>query len=124
MAEEQPNNSRKPADHLKEHRFKPGQSGNPGGRPKGSRSPSALIRHYFDEGLEGVDLGDALIKSMFKRAIDGSFRHCKEIVDRLDGKTPDVIHGDGELKIIVEYADDARSTGDNAEAPPDAEGTD
>lgn len=26
-----------PADHLKEYSFKPGQSGNPKGRPKGSR---------------------------------------------------------------------------------------
>ena len=32
---EQPTNKRNPADHLTPYQFKPGVSGNPGGRPKG-----------------------------------------------------------------------------------------
>ena len=31
-----PQNSNRTVEHLKEHQFKPGVSGNPGGRPKGT----------------------------------------------------------------------------------------
>ena len=35
-----------------EHQFKPGQSGNPNGRPKGTRSLSTIIRDFLEQELD------------------------------------------------------------------------
>ena len=59
--QEQPN--KQPADHLKPWQFKPGVSGNPGGRPKGSKSLKTFAREYLEslsdeeklEFLKGMD---------------------------------------------------------------------
>ena len=68
MEDKQPKNSEKrnPADHLREFRWKPGQSGNLKGRPKG-KSLKEYSREYlskmtdeermeFMEGLNKVDI--------------------------------------------------------------------
>ena len=53
MAENsQDSRPRNPADHLKEYRFVPGQSGNSGGRPKGL---ALLVRTGTKDGLELVE---------------------------------------------------------------------
>ena len=51
------------AEHLKPWQFKPGQSGNPGGRAKGSKSLKTFAREYLEslndeeklEFLKGMD---------------------------------------------------------------------
>ena len=48
------------AEHLAPHKFKPGQSGNPKGRPKGARSRlsedfiAGLAQIYEEEGLDAI----------------------------------------------------------------------
>ncbi len=37
-----------PAEHLEKWRFQPGKSGNPGGRPKGSKSLKQFAKEYLD----------------------------------------------------------------------------
>lgn len=58
---------KQPADHLKPWQFKPGQSGNPGGRTKGKKSLKTFIREYLEslsdeekieymKGMDKIDL--------------------------------------------------------------------
>lgn len=64
MAEEQlPNQQSKVPKQLQAHVFKKGQSGNPGGRPKGSKSLKQFAKEYLEslpddeklDYMEGMD---------------------------------------------------------------------
>lgn len=70
-------------DPPQEYRFKPGQSGNPAGRPKGSVSLTRLIREELER--DGEDAARQLIRAAIDKAKAGSWRHLKEIIDRIDG---------------------------------------
>lgn len=56
--------------------FKPGQSGNPAGRPKGSRSISTLMMDKLEEN------GDRIIAALFERAEKGDTSAIKFIIDK------------------------------------------
>lgn len=77
--------------------FKPGQSGNPGGRPK-SESLTSIMRRVLDEGVGGKT-GDetkaALCKAAVAHAMKGDFRYWNAIFERVDGKVPDVLPTEG-----------------------------
>lgn len=97
------------ADHLKKHWFKPGQSGNPEGRPKGTGITDVMRKALEkDEGK----LADAVAQVIIKKAQSGDFNFCKMLVERIDGKIPDRIAGadGGSLKIIIQGIDDDEST--------------
>ncbi len=73
--------------------FKPGQSGNPKGRPRG-RTLLTLVREMLqqNEGKPLEVVAQAYINAMGK----GSFQHLKEYIDREEGKVPDrVANADG-----------------------------
>ena len=64
-------------------RFKPGQSGNPSGRPKRVRSLRAElldelgeVMHVREDGSDVVELtkGRAIVKSLVQAAVDGNLR--------------------------------------------------
>ena len=72
----------------REHQFRPGQSGNPSGRPKGARNFKLELREELGE-LITVRDGDreievskqrALIKSMVAAAIDGNQRAAASVL--------------------------------------------
>jgi len=65
------------------HRFTPGQSGNPAGRPKG-RSVTAILRKVID--ANDYELAERLVRTLVDRALKGDYRCMKEIWDRIDGK--------------------------------------
>ena len=71
-----------------EHRFKPGQSGNPGGRPK-----TKLLTQAYRELLEQVDpkerktLAEILARKAVQQALKGNLAALKEITDRTEGKS-------------------------------------
>jgi hypothetical protein len=103
---------RNPADHLKDYQFKPGQSGNPGGRPK-DRSPTAVMREVLDRNeIDGKPIKggrqvlDLMIEVAAKRALMGDYNFFREFMNRMDGKVRDKLELQGGLTIRVEYADD------------------
>jgi hypothetical protein len=75
---------------LKEHQWKPGQSGNPGGRPKTRQVRDALQKLVNEQGLEPA------VKAIYAKATEGDVAAFREIADRLDGKVPQAVVGDDE----------------------------
>lgn len=81
--------------------FQPGQSGNPGGRPK-----EKPIRDALRMELAAAELGDAavpkmgsiraLARAMIEKAQSGDVPAFNSIADRLEGKVPQGIIGDDE----------------------------
>lgn len=86
--EEQANYSR--VEHLKPWQFKPGQSGNPGGKPKGSVSLKTYARRMIQEMTDEE-------KMEFMRGIDK-----KTIWEMSEGKPKQDVEMSGEIssKII------------------------
>jgi hypothetical protein len=82
VPDKHPDSSR--ADHLKQYRWKKGQSGNPGGRAKG-KSIVAELRSLLNEGIDDVDLAKALAEVAYKHALKGDFRFYEMILERMDG---------------------------------------
>jgi hypothetical protein len=76
---------RNPAGHLAPHRWGKGQSGNPGGRPKG-RSVTAALRELARSEHNGKRLAALLAERVMKEALAGKFPFLKEAVERLEGK--------------------------------------
>ena len=73
-----------------EFRFKPGQSGNPGGRPK-----TKLISQAYQEFLAELDtkkrrtIAQEIAKQMIQSALKGDLAAAKEVTDRTEGKAVD-----------------------------------
>jgi len=69
-----------------EHQFKPGQSGNPNGRPVTKPLTTELKKLLAAKDGEGIK---ALIEKGYAKAKAGDFRFWKEIMERVDGKVLD-----------------------------------
>jgi hypothetical protein len=71
------------------HRFQPGQSGNPSGRPK-SRSLSRAYREKLDQlvpgDAEGRPYAQMVADTLVKRAMKGEVSACAELADRCEGR--------------------------------------
>jgi hypothetical protein len=76
----------------KHSRFKPGQSGNPRGRPRKNRSIEAMIKSELDqtvvlkEGGREIRLSkrEALIKQLVNRAISGDLKPMQLVLAHLE----------------------------------------
>jgi hypothetical protein len=71
-----------------EHRWRKGQSGNPGGRPKG-QSITAALREALQREHNGRTVAQHLADQIIKEALRGKFPFAKEVLDRADGKVTD-----------------------------------
>jgi hypothetical protein len=86
-AERGPDGKFLPGNHAAgEHLFKPGQSGNPNGRPS--------TKKFTDKIRQALEKNDgemlrAMVNVACQRALKGDFRYFKEIIDRMDGKLTD-----------------------------------
>lgn len=96
MSEKQSKNT----EHLVP--WKPGQSGNPAGRPKKDLCLISLVKEEFEKEAMGKDadgnlmpLGmtkaQAFARALVNQAIKGHNVAIKELLDRIDGKIPDVV---------------------------------
>jgi hypothetical protein len=84
-----------PAPHLAPHRFKPGQSGNPGGLKKGQRKrliTDALIERLEErDAATGKTMAQLLAGRLLTIAVGGGNRALDAlviIIDRTEGKVP------------------------------------
>jgi len=96
MAEE----SARPAPPIS-GRWKPGQSGNPAGRPKTKPFKEALQRIIEAAGPQELD---RVAAALFARAQTGDVAAIREVGDRMDGKVPQSIGGSDELPPIQGFA--------------------
>src|SRR5688500_3701595 len=86
--EQQPSNSGpapNPADRLKPYQWKPGQSGNPGGRPK-HESLTATLRRKLQEEHHGKPLQAILVERLLQEALSVKYQFIRELFDRLEGR--------------------------------------
>lgn len=76
--------------------FKPGQSGNPGGRPK---KITKIVDHLLNQKLPNDKKQrtyvEALAEAALKRAIKKSDKALEQIWDRVEGRVPLAVTGDG-----------------------------
>ena len=79
--------------------FKPGESGNPNGRP----SFKAALRKELEAngGLVRPKI-ERLAKKAIKMALEGDMRAMEFIADRLDGKPVQAIEHSGSTGLIIE----------------------
>jgi hypothetical protein len=92
--------------------FKPGQSGNPKGRPKGTQNISTRLRRLLDvtenlsnpitEEVEGFSVLEQIDMKLILKAREGDLASIKEVYDRLEGKPKQTVEESGEKKIIIE----------------------
>ena len=101
---------------LRPHQFRPGQSGNPGGRPRKkplteryeflleSAAPPEIRSAY---GLaDGATYGDVIAVNMVNQAIQGEVPATKEITDRVEGKSYIVVQNN---TLIASFGEDERA---------------
>ena len=88
--------------------FKPGESGNPGGRPKKAYSLTAMLRDAGEKVIDeatGLTRAQALAETMWKQAEDGDRQMAQYIVDRMDGKPKERVEH-SESKVLRVRLDD------------------
>jgi hypothetical protein len=85
-------------------KFKPGQSGNPSGRPKGALS-DILKKILAQVGPEGVSNGHLIMTRLATMAVNGNIDAIKVIIDRVDGKLVETHAVDGRLQISLKWDD-------------------
>ena len=78
---------------LHPYRFKPGESGNPGGRPKGTVSIETELKRRLADGESGDDIVQQLVSQALAQALDGDYKFFNMILERIDGRVADRLAG-------------------------------
>lgn len=94
--------------HLGKYQFKPGQSGNPGGRPKGTVNLTNKLRQLFQMPVrvkgkranKNYVYADLFCEMAMEAALEKNFKFYKEIFDRIEGKVPDHVVMESAKKMI------------------------
>ena len=72
-------------ENIVPHRWKPGQSGNPSGRPKG-RSARGIKEALLNNLEDRPEILNALATKAIKHALAGNFNYWRAIFEIIDGK--------------------------------------
>ena len=95
--------------------WKPGQSGNPGGRPPNPESITNLMRQAGDMvGVDGRLRKQALVEMLWRKAEKGDLRAAEYIVDRLEGKPKErqeITGPDSGLLVVIRNASGGNGSG-------------
>lgn len=92
-------------------KFKEGESGNPSGRPKGSRNLSTILKEMLDEDIEITIDGkkqkkkfqDLIIRKLIKKANDGDLRAIEQIFDRVEGKPKQSLDVESGVTVTIKH---------------------
>jgi hypothetical protein len=76
----------------KQHQFRPGQSGNPKGRPKGAKSTDTLLRNILDRKIElrvggimrRISIREAILTRFTEDALKGNPKSATFLLNRYD----------------------------------------
>jgi hypothetical protein len=110
--------------NIEPHKFKEGESGNPAGRPKGSRNLSTILKEMLTEEIEVKNedgtvekkqLQDVIVRKLITQATNkGNLRAIQEIFDRVEGKAKQEIKHEVTQGILnVDPISDVESTNDS-----------
>jgi len=87
------------------NQFKPGESGNPSGRPRGSRNLSTILAEMLEEEIEITEAGvkskkkfaDVIVRKLIRKANEGDIKAIQVIFDRTEGQAKQEIKINGEI---------------------------
>jgi len=86
-----------------EHQFKPGQSGNPNGRPKKLPRLDDLLSEIMGEEKDGITAAEAILKRLRHMATQGNIKAAEMLLDRSYGKAKQPIEHTGKDAAPIEY---------------------
>src|SRR3990167_2906022 len=121
-------------DNLRPYQWKPGQSGNPKGPPKGKRIVD-WMREIRDEivpsgAYKGMTFGEAMARAAFLKSLKGNMQAVEHVQERLDGKVPQKIELEGmsrmpgvtDAELIEKLKLGGQQGGDNPSSEPGGPG--
>lgn len=96
-------------EKIKKYQWKPGQSGNPLGRPKGSRNISTILKEILDYEISARDpisgekitvpISTIVNARLVRKAMDGDNKAIREIYDRIEGRPKQKLDVTADMKV-------------------------
>lgn len=99
--------------------FKPGESGNPNGRPKREWTWSGILEEVGEqiEPKSGKKFKELVSKRLWLKAVNGDTVAIKEIMNRMDGMPKQAIEHEGEVKTLIVFDLDGKEETEPANKP-------
>ncbi|KKN33642.1 hypothetical protein LCGC14_0801810 [marine sediment metagenome] len=87
-------------DRVKPYQWKPGQSGNPNGRPPNVKYISEGLREYLEAHPDELK---KMIAAAVKKSMAGDIQAFREVADRTEGKVTETHKFEGEIPVSIRY---------------------